>query len=176
MIYLTSDLHLNHSNILKYESESRPFETIEEMNETLISNWNNVVNDDDTVYVLGDFFMGKIETIVEILPRFKGKIKLIRGNHDTKPRIKEFEKLGIEVKDIEYLDYKGKFFVLCHFPMTNEEFLQMVVEYNSEVCVLYGHTHHNAPAGYVANTYHVGVDTNNLTPVSIEQIWRESQI
>ena len=57
--------------------------------------------------------------------------------------------------------------------MTNEEFIRMVVEDNSEVVFLYGHTHSKSPKGYVNGTYHVGADTNDLTPISIEQIWRE---
>ena len=36
MKFYTSDLHLDHSNILKFEPESRPFKTIDEMNEVLI--------------------------------------------------------------------------------------------------------------------------------------------
>ena len=57
MIWFTSDLHLNHMNILKYEPISRPFDTVEEMNETLIGNWNACVKDDDTVFILGDLCM-----------------------------------------------------------------------------------------------------------------------
>jgi calcineurin-like phosphoesterase family protein len=49
----------------------------------------------------------------------------------------------------------------------------MVIEDNSEVVNLYGHVHSNAPLGYNNGTYHVGVDTNNLVPISLEQIWRE---
>ena len=82
MIYFTSDTHFNHTNILKYEPETRPFETIEEMNETLIANWNNVVKEEDTVYVLGDFFMGMLDAIEPIYNRLNGKVILIRGNHD----------------------------------------------------------------------------------------------
>ena len=70
--------------------------------------------------------------------------------------------------------YKGRFFILCHFPIANEEFINMVRNDNSEVIVCYGHIHHNAPVGYVDGTYHIGVDTNNLTPISIQQIWEES--
>ena len=55
MIYCTSDCHFNHKNILSYEPQSRPFATIEEMNETIISNWNSVVTAEDEVWVLGDF-------------------------------------------------------------------------------------------------------------------------
>ena len=173
MIYLTSDTHFNHTNILKYEATSRPFETIEEMNETIIANWNNVVKEEDTIYVLGDFFMGKLEEIEPIYKRLNGKIILIRGNHDTKNRLAYYESVGVEVKDIEYISYKGRFFVLCHFPIASEEFLQMVRRDNSEVVVLYGHVHSNAQSGYVDGTYHVGLDTNNLTPISLEQVWSE---
>ena len=50
----------------------------------------------------------------------------------------------------------------------------MVRKDNSEVIVCYGHIHSNATPGYVDGTYHVGVDTNNLTPISIQQVWEES--
>lgn len=172
-VYITSDTHFNHLNILKYEPNTRPFETIEEMNETIINNWNNTVRPEDTIYVLGDFFMGPIDQIEPILSRLNGHIILIRGNHDTKARIEFYESKGITVKDIEYISYKGRFFILCHFPIASEEFMQMVRRDNSEVVVLYGHIHSNAAKGYVDGTYHIGVDTNNLTPISLEQVWSE---
>ena len=174
MIYLTSDCHFNHQNILTYESQTRPFNSIEEMNETIIQNWNNTVSDNDDIYVLGDFFMGSIENIIPILNRLKGHIHLIRGNHDTKNRIKLYEENGIDVKDIDYIRYKDRFFILCHFPIMNDEFSQMVRKDNSEVIWLYGHIHSHAPKGYVDGSYHVGVDTNNMTPISLERIWQES--
>lgn len=177
MLFLTSDCHFGHKNIIKYEPNSRgQFESIEEMNETIIKNWNSVVSNEDTVYVLGDFFMGHISTIEPILNRLKGKIILIRGNHDQKNRRRIFSEHGIEVKDIEYIEYKGKFFILSHFPLFNEEFAKMVSEDNEEVIVLYGHIHSNAPKGFVDGSYHVGMDTNNLTPISIEQIWQECSL
>ena len=172
-IFMTSDCHFNHYNILKYEAETRPFETVNEMNETIIANWNKVVTDKDTIYVLGDFFMGMLDKIDAILPRLKGKIILIRGNHDTENRIKKFKEYGIEVKDIDYITYKGRFFILCHFPNDNSEFIKMITSNNSEVVWLYGHIHGNAPKGYVNGTYHVGMDTNDLTPISLDQIWEE---
>ena len=171
MIYCTSDCHFNHKNILSYEPQSRPFATIEEMNETIISNWNSVVTAEDEVWVLGDFFMGQLTAIDPILDRLNGKIHLVRGNHDQKNRIKIYEAHGIDIHDIAYIQYKGRYFVLCHFPNENKEFIRMIIEDNSEVVWLYGHVHSKAPKGYVNGTYHVGVDTNNLTPISIQQIW-----
>lgn len=173
MIYLTSDLHFNHANILKYEPVSRPFATIPDMNEAIIANWNSVVKPEDTVYVLGDLSMGEVKNAVELIKRLNGKIILIRGNHDTPKRIAVYQELGIEVHDIFYMPYKGRFFVMCHFPIASEEFLQMVRQDNSEVVCLYGHVHSNAPTGYKDGTFHVGLDTNNLTPISLDDIWRQ---
>lgn len=173
MIYLTSDTHFNHANILKYEPVSRPFNTIEEMNEVIVERWNSRVSDEDTIYILGDFFMGKLEDIEPIYSRLKGKKILVRGNHDQNNRLKLLKELGLEIKDIEYLKYKGRYFILCHFPIANEEFIKMVIEDNSEVVNLYGHIHSKAPKGYHNGTYHVGVDTNNLYPISLDEVWAE---
>ena len=171
-IFLTSDCHFNHQNIIVYEKDSRPFNTVEEMNEKIIENWNSVVSNDDEVYVLGDFFMGKIEDIEPILTRLNRKqIYLIRGNHDTSNRIKIYENHGIIVKDIAYLNYKGKFLILCHFPIASNEFVEMVrTNHQTDTVVCYGHIHSQAPHGYSDGTYHVGVDTNDLTPVLIDDL------
>ena len=50
MIYYTADLHFLYEPLLS----SRPFATVEEMDETLIQNWNKTVSPDDTVYLAGD--------------------------------------------------------------------------------------------------------------------------
>ena len=46
-IFVTSDLHFGHRNILKFCN--RPFSDIKEMSEKLISNWNEVVGKNDIV-------------------------------------------------------------------------------------------------------------------------------
>ena len=52
LIYFTSDLHLGHRGII--EMQNRPFKSVEEMNRSLIENYNSVVHKNDTVYILGD--------------------------------------------------------------------------------------------------------------------------
>lgn len=79
-IYVCSDLHLGHSNIIKYCN--RPYDNIEEMDNILIDNWNSVVNEDDTVFFLGDFCLGNREKIISYGNRLKGNKILIMGNHD----------------------------------------------------------------------------------------------
>ena len=82
MKYYIGDLHIGDESILIYEH--RPFKNLLEMKNTIISNWNNIVNnDDDEVYLLGD--IGDIE----ILEHLNGKIIIILGNHDDANKIKE---------------------------------------------------------------------------------------
>ncbi len=78
MIWIQSDGHWGHKNIIGYTS--RPFKTIEEMNEALINNWNSVVKSDDTIYCLGDFAFS-LDVVKKISPRLLGRKTLIPGNH-----------------------------------------------------------------------------------------------
>ena len=78
MIFFTSDTHFNHKAIISYCS--RPFESVEEMNDRLIDNWNQVVKPSDTVYHLGDFAL-YCNDIEQIRKKLNGKINLIQGNH-----------------------------------------------------------------------------------------------
>ena len=174
MIYFTSDLHLNNNNVIRYCN--RPYQDAQEMNRALIDNWNSVVKPEDTVYVLGDFIMGQADTVSSLVKQLNGIIVLIRGNHDSDWKIEQYKRLGIEIHLIFYLTYKGKYFILCHFPIQNPQYWQLITKNNQEAVFLYGHIHDNAPTGYQGDQmYHVGVDTNNYTPISIEQIWQEIQ-
>lgn len=90
MIFLTSDTHFNHANIIKYCK--RPFASAEEMDETIIERWNKLVHPMDTVYHLGDFALvdhkvyetdkQQIEYIKNIVRRLNGSIRIIFGSHD----------------------------------------------------------------------------------------------
>lgn len=172
MIYVTSDLHMNNKNVIRYCN--RPFQDPIEMNEALIANWNSVVEPEDTVYVLGDFIMGQADTVPGILNQLNGTIVLIRGNHDTDSKMEKYQQLGIETHLIYYLEYKGLYFIMCHFPFESQQYWQLITKNNTNTILLYGHIHDNAPTGYQGDKmYHVGVDTNNYTPISIEQIYQE---
>lgn len=112
-IYVTSDTHFNHKNIIDYCD--RPFKDVYDMNETIISNWNNIVEPNDIIYHLGDFGFGSKEELQEIFDRLNGQKYLIMGNHDYKFGKKNFLTLGfIEVYNTKYELDK---YILSHEPI-----------------------------------------------------------
>lgn len=82
MIYITSDTHFFHKNVIRYDD--RPFENIQHMNEIIINNWNEMVREDDLVIHLGDFIFAGGNRLEEIVNRLNGYKILLKGNHDRK--------------------------------------------------------------------------------------------
>lgn len=82
-IWVTSDTHFNHTNIIKYCN--RPFESAKHMNEMLVHNWNSVVKEKDIVYHLGDVYFDRNNEDLNStwMGKLNGRKRLILGNHDT---------------------------------------------------------------------------------------------
>lgn len=78
--WFTADLHLGHANIIEYSS--RPFDSVDAMNRALIARWNEVVADDDEVWMLGGFALGKIADTLALVAELTGRKVLLTGNHD----------------------------------------------------------------------------------------------
>ena len=84
--FVCSDTHFSHRGIVKFLREDnvtkeRPWDTIEEMDEALVKNWNSVVRPTDTVYHLGDVVINR--SALSILGRLNGTKILVKGNHDV---------------------------------------------------------------------------------------------
>jgi calcineurin-like phosphoesterase family protein len=84
--FVCSDSHFSHRGIVKFLREDnvtkeRPWDTIEEMDEALVKNWNSVVRPTDTVYHLGDVVINR--SALPILGRLNGTKILVKGNHDV---------------------------------------------------------------------------------------------
>jgi calcineurin-like phosphoesterase family protein len=169
-IWFTSDWHYSHKNIIKYCK--RPFQTVEEMNEKLVSNWSNLVRPSDTVYFLGDFiFSVNKETIAQVVSSLRAKeVHFIAGNHDShlKGATKSLFASYSEYKEITVPDVTApggvQHIVLCHYPMLswNRSF------YGS--WMLHGHCHGNLGEDKISLRMDVGVDPCGFKPISYEQI------
>jgi calcineurin-like phosphoesterase family protein len=78
--WVTADLHIGHRNIIEYCD--RPFADVEEMNRALVDNWNDRVDEDDDVFVLGDLLLGNFDDSLAVVKRLRGNKVLITGNHE----------------------------------------------------------------------------------------------
>ncbi len=159
-IFFTSDQHFFHENVIKYNK--RPFVNAEEMNSHLIQAYNNVVQANDTVYMLGDFGFCSIEQSTNILNQLNGHKHLIQGNHDTSGlcRLPQWKSVSI-IKDLK-IDRQR--IILCHYPLW--EWPGMY----HQAWHLYGHIHGNRvnPTKF---SFDVGVDSSpNFEPYSYEEI------
>lgn len=156
MNYFTADWHLGHENIIKYCA--RPFASIKEMHKTIFDNYNERVEETDTVYFLGDLTMRyKKEKLEDIFNDLPGRKILILGNHD-KLKVLDYIDSGFESVHT-FLDI-GKY-VLVHDPAV----ACSKVETRPW---LVGHVH--GLFKQVKNVTNVGVDVWNFYPVSEKEL------
>jgi len=157
--FLISDTHFGHANILTFKnndgSNLRPYSSLEEMNETLISNWNSVVSSEDKIYHLGDVLFTK-KWLDLILPRLNGTKVLIKGNHDNL-KLSQYQQYFKDVRAYHILDK----FLLSHIPIHPESLSKWDAN-------IHGHLHNNTlPDDKYLN---VSVERINYTPVDFEYI------
>jgi calcineurin-like phosphoesterase family protein len=154
-IFFVSDMHLGHKNIIRLSN--RPFGSLDEMDQTIIDNYNSVVKPGDTVYDLGDFCFTNPK---RYLDRFNIPAIRIKGSHDHD--IKEPYMLVIKPQGLMD-DYGSPLVItLCHYAMRSWQ----TSHYGS--WHLYGH-HHGLLPPY-GLSFDVGVDCWNYYPVSLEQV------
>ena len=113
-LFFTSDTHFFHGRII--ELCNRPFHSVEEMNEALITNWNRVVPRDGVVFHLGDFAFGGPDEWNSILDRLNGEIHLILGNHDMRMARTEVMDRFSEVTLQKIISVDGRNILLNHYP------------------------------------------------------------
>lgn len=168
MIWFTSDLHFDHEKIIKHAN--RPFSCVEEMNAALIHNWNSRIDVSDDVYILGDLSMKGATYVNELLAKLNGRKYLIKGNHDKFADQTTFDRnLLIWIQNYYEFDYQNERFILFHYPIEEwNHFFHGSIH-------LHGHQHNHADYNCQnrergLRRYDVGVDANNMSPVSIDEI------
>lgn len=160
-VWFTSDLHLNHDNIRGFCD--RPFRTVKQMNERLISNINNCVGKRDVLWVLGDFCLcSDYDKMGEFTSQIQCEDKrLIMGNHDR-------FKVG------QYYNAGWKF--VSPYPVIFDEFLLLshtprFMESNSVLYAVTGHSHNSTPHILSKHQMNVSCDVTDFKPVSLKYIY-----
>jgi calcineurin-like phosphoesterase family protein len=179
--WFTADLHLGHQNIIRYCD--RPFDDVEAMNRALVDGWNEVVGDDDVVWVLGDFALGRIAETLPLAGELRGRKVLLAGNHDRcwaghSRRVEEWTDRYLEAGFDEIVQgatmsvIDGTAVRLCHFPYRGDSHGQdRYVDHRPADLgdwLLHGHVHERwAQHGRMIN---VGVDARQFRPVSETEV------
>ena len=161
-IFVISDLHLNHRNIIRYCH--RPFSNVGIMNKTIVQRWNKVVGSRDTVYFVGDFSMRGSPQFWK--KKLKGRIIFVRGNHDHK------------IKNARHhltLHHRGHSFYFVHNPHDAPT--------NWNGWIIHGHVHNNQMKAYPLingdkKRINVSAELTNYYPLDLDTIinWNLSKI
>jgi calcineurin-like phosphoesterase family protein len=127
------------------------------MNETMVSNWNSKVTNNDIVYHLGDFAFDK--NPAKYFNRLNGQKFLIRGNHDKREVV---NLPWAHVYDMKELNIYNQKIILLHYGM------RVWNGSSHGSWHLWGHSHNTlSPCGL---SFDVGVDCHNFFPISYDEI------
>lgn len=159
--FFTSDTHFGHESIIHLSN--RPFDSVSDMNEALITNWNAVIRPQDTVWHLGDFSMGSDQPASVFADRLNGKIHLIQGNHDDKT-VRDCADSFESIDVIRTISLDSQRIVLCHYPMREWDKAWRGSWH------LFGHVHGRLDKTPFSKSMDVGVDSNNYRPLAFEEI------
>lgn len=190
MKYFVADLHLFHKNVMKFGPKTRgvspegiaevervkreglslrdtddSFFSVGEMNRTLIGNWNSQVEEEDEVYILGDFSFGGTTKTIKVLKQLKGKKHFIMGNHDQwlKPEAEQYFESISDYKQI-YIDKT----LVCMFHYPIKEWNKM----HHGAFHLFGHVH-GKDMGIKGKALDVGIDNR---PNGDMKLWSWEEI
>ena len=167
MLFFTADTHFGHAEVIRLCC--RPFETLEEMDERMIKNWNERVEPTDSVYVLGDMFF-RCEDPEAILRRLHGRKHLISGNHDSDWMQKaDVLKYFASAELMAEISDGTRAMTVCHYPL-------MTWKHHARSYMVHGHIHENTATEfwpYIKGNERIlnaGVDVNGFRPVTFDEM------
>lgn len=186
-LFLTSDEHFGHENIIGYCREQ--FADLTDMHLALIERWNAVVKPYDTVIVVGDFCMGQRDKTLAFSQRLMGNKILVPGNHDycwkggyAGERLAHWREVyanaGFVILDELWISGPkyGQEVQICHFPFRAEVIERHTGRYDTwspddkGQWLFHGHTH-TPEQQSGPKSIHVGVDGWDFTPVERDELF-----
>jgi calcineurin-like phosphoesterase family protein len=185
-VFFVADLHAKHAK--SFILEPRGYKTADEAYADIFTQWNAVVGQYDTVFLLGDVVVGagldSVTVANELLYGLNGKIILLNGNHNAgvkqiyRKELKEQFNLDSDYREVFPLwtkdekitffgDYAevvvdGQLCVLFHYPI--ESWNEMKASFH-----IHGHCHRNLPLNPNIRRIDVGWDYKKR-PVSFDEI------
>lgn len=174
-IFIIADTHFGHRNIIEYES--RPFDSIEDMDSVMIDSWNMTVDDDDIIYVLGDFALTGSDKTKEVIESLNGKKHIIIGSHDRtatwyknngfETATKKIMVIPIDMRDNANGTIERINVLLTHEPIDDESVLNAL----DRVLNIHGHIH--SKHGWYEHTGRhvcVSVERTSYKPVLLASV------
>lgn len=161
-IWLTSDWHLGHKNIIHLSN--RPFKTIEQHDEFIVRRFNELVQPDDIVWILGDIsFNQSYKNYADLFSRLNGKISVVLGNHDNRQHLLKCKQDGLiqDVRESKILNVGDKTIHLTHYPLREWH------KFYKGGLHAYGHCHGNIP-DYGKST-DVSLECWEYEPVEVQE-------
>ncbi len=150
--WFISDTHFSHKNIIQYTG--RPFQSVKEMDEQLIENWNGHIAPKDIVFFLGDFGLGTTDFLTDLCGRLHGNKVCIRGNHDGTPT--KMHKIGFTlVLESAFIKIGRHQVELIHIPSQPAR----------PHFQLHGHVHEKRPNKLVDRQLNLSVEVWDYKPV-----------
>lgn len=167
MMYFTADTHFGHANIIKMCD--RPYPDIGAMNAAMIAAWNNRIQQNDTVYIVGDMFF-RCDDPERILKQLNGKKRLIVGNHDSSWMGKvNLNRYFLSVDHFLETSDGTRCITLCHYPL-------MTWKHEKRTYMIHGHIHADTSSDFWPliqrreNILNAGVDLNDYHPVAFDEL------
>lgn len=173
-VWVYSDPHFYHTNIVKFTNfdgtKVRPWDDASVMTEEMIQWYNEVVNDEDRVYILGDVAFSA-QTMYRSASRLKGRKVLVPGNHDPN-KMRKYIDLFDDIRG--YVVKKG--FIMSHIPIHEQSLSRWKLN-------IHGHLHNNqvmvdeqyaSCKPYPDDRYYCAcVERTNFRPILLDQILSE---
>ena len=153
--WIGSDYHFGHKRIMEFCPETRgKYDDVNHMNESMVEEWNELVDQDDLVLMLGDIAFLSAHNAAGYLNRLNGTKVLIIGNHDRHLLDHAIFRDCFHAIH-EYLEFKhgGRDIVLFHFPI-----LQWSKMHYGSIH-FYGHLHNKLSGLEEYRARNVGMDT-----------------
>lgn len=155
-VFFTSDTHFGDHGVLNIRP--RPFGSVTEMNEVIITRWNSRVGPGDEIWHLGDFARG-LKVAEAILPRLNGRKHLVTGNNDE-PAVCALNWSSVQAYTELIVD--GVMLVLCHYPFRTWNRI------DRGSINLHGHSHGRLKP--LTRQFDVGVDAHDFQPISLREL------